>query len=89
MLCVIVLCYGLLIFGTITGPPNAHIQNYEMVYSPFINLVVYITYVPLISILTLPFYIFAFRMRDEDRPNFNRTFWLGTGVLVFFFGTFS
>jgi len=83
---VLAICFGTLIYAIITGPPNAHIQNYELIYSPIINFVVYITIVPLISIGTMPFYIYAFRMRNDDRPNFNRTFWLGTGVLIFLLG---
>ena len=80
------LSHGCLCFAIILGPPFANLINYEIVYAPFVNIIFLCLIIPLIVIGVGTFFIYAYKLRIEDKPNSIRTFWLGTGILIFFLG---
>ena len=77
---------GVIYFAMIVGPPVANIENFEIVYIPIINIIIYATLIPLLLIMCLIFYKYAFELRNIDKANSNRTLWLATGIFIFLLG---
>ncbi|MFX1451134.1 MAG: hypothetical protein ACFFCM_09855 [Promethearchaeota archaeon] len=77
---------GVIYYAIITGPPITNIENFELVYIPIINIIIYATLIPLLLIMCLIFYKYSFELRNIDKANSNRTLWLATGILIFLLG---
>ncbi len=73
-----------LILAILSGPSYADVIGYEIVFDLSTSLIVY----PVLSvILLIPpifFFYYYFKMRNENRPKANLTFWLGVGLSCFF-----
>lgn len=67
----------------IAGPPTADVVNYELVYIPIVNIIVYITLLPIMLIAPGILIYYYSRMRNKNRPNALRAFWMGIGLLAF------
>ncbi|MHA1378357.1 MAG: hypothetical protein ACTSRG_08235 [Candidatus Helarchaeota archaeon] len=77
---------GSLVYAIISGYPLADVKAYELVYNPFIDIIVYCTLLPIILIAPIIFFYYASRMREESPPNSKRSNWIGTGLLFFAIG---
>lgn len=75
---------GTIIWAILTGPPVKDVINSEIVYlETWINILIYCTVIPIIIVAPFTFYYYAYRVRDENKPNSRRSLWLGTGLAIF------
>lgn len=68
------------------GPPVSNVIDFEVVYSQLITLIVYATLIPIVMIGPVIFFYFAYKVRSENKPNSNRSFWFGLGFTCFALG---
>ena len=76
------LCWAIL-----TGPPVMDIVNFEIEYKEFwINILIYVTAIPIMLIAPITFFIFAKKTRTENSQASKRAFWFGMGTLFYAIG---
>lgn len=73
-------------WAMIQGPPYAIIINFAVVHSNDVAIVVLATLAPVAVMPLAIFFYSAKKIRDEDRPKSNRSFWFGMGFLFFTLG---
>ena len=83
MLILIAIYVGISVYANLTGPPNLTLQNNELTYSPIINLIVYITYIPVYAMTFITLFLYANKIQKDNLPNSKRIYLLGIGSLVF------
>lgn len=72
-------------WATLQGPPYLIFYEYTTIYSIDIQIIRFITLVPVAVIPISVFYYYAVKIREENRAKSNRSLWLGTGILFFAF----
>ncbi|MHA1300675.1 MAG: hypothetical protein ACTSO9_14755 [Candidatus Helarchaeota archaeon] len=77
---------GVLGSAILQGPPAAEVVNFEVKYSIEITFVVYGTLIPILAIGPIVFFYFANRIKEENRPAYIRSSWMGMGLLFFGIG---
>ncbi|MHA1301452.1 MAG: hypothetical protein ACTSO9_18680 [Candidatus Helarchaeota archaeon] len=74
-----VLCWAIL-----TGPPIKDIINYEIIYGEiWIDILIYVTAIPVLLIAPLTFLYFAYKTKAESPANSRRSKWFGIGIIFF------
>ncbi len=77
---------GVLVYSIILGYPYADVVNYELVYQPTTDIIVYCTLTPISLIGPVIFFYFSSKTKEENPPNSRRSRWMGISLLFFAIG---
>ncbi|MHA1378573.1 MAG: hypothetical protein ACTSRG_09345 [Candidatus Helarchaeota archaeon] len=74
---------GTISWAILQSPPIKDVINNEIIYTTWINILIYCTVIPIILVAPMTFHYFGYKIRAENKPSSNRSYWFAVAFYIF------